>query len=265
MIIDKEQSVTAMSGRPVIPIAGSHNLRDMGGYETLDGRLVGWGRLYRSGVMSRLTEADRVEFRRLGVVAIYDLRAINERSQSPTDWHLEADTCYFCRDYETSIGALDRIISKGNFDRQEFLQMIHTAYRELPFEQADAYREMFGLLVAGRIPLLFNCTAGKDRTGIAAALILHALGVPRQTIDHDYSLTELAQDKLEAILFGDSRYAPLARLPREQYLPMLRADPQYLTVAFQEIERRLGSVANYLESILGVGPREIEVLRENLL
>jgi len=249
----------------VVPIAGSHNLRDMGGYETRDGRHVQWGKLYRSGVMSQLTAADREEFRRLGIVAIYDLRATKERVRRPTDWHHGADVDLFSREYELSVGALDGMIADGRLERDEFMRVIHDAYRELPFEQADSYREMFRLLVEGRVPLLFNCTAGKDRTGIAAALILHSLGVPRQTIDHDYSLTELAIDKLESILFGDPRYAPLAKLPRDHYLPMLRADPEYLTIAFQEIERRHQSVANYMEAMLGVGPREIEALERNLL
>jgi protein-tyrosine phosphatase len=260
-----EATAPAESNARVLPIAGSHNLRDMGGYETVDGRKVKWGRLYRSGVMAQLTAADREEFRRLGVVAIYDLRTRKERARRPTDWHHGDDIDYFSREYEMSTGALDRIIAKGALVRDEFMRVIHNAYRHLPFEQAESYRELFRLLVDGRVPLLFNCTAGKDRTGIAAALILYALGVPRHTIDHDYSLTELAMDKLEAILFGDPRYAPLAKLPREQYLPMLRADPDYLTIAFREIERRHGSIAMYLDTVLGVGAREIEALRENLL
>jgi Tyrosine phosphatase family len=83
------------------------------------------------------------------------------------------------------------------------------AYRVIPFEQADSYRELFRLLVAGRVPLLFNCTAGKDRTGVAAALILQALGVSRGTIERAYSFTELAIEKLVKILLSDARYAPL--------------------------------------------------------
>ena len=249
----------------VVPIAGSHNLRDMGGYETADGRKLKWGTLYRSGVMAQLTDADRREFRELGIVAIYDLRATQERARRPTDWHHGEAIQYHSREYEMSIGALDEMIARGTLVKEEFMRMIHDAYRDLPFEQADSYRELFALLVAGRVPLLFNCTAGKDRTGIAAALILHALGVPRKTIDHDYSLTELAMNHLESILFSDPRYAPLAALPRENYLPMFRADPDYLTIAFAEIERRHYSIVNYLDAVLGVGPREIEALREALL
>jgi protein-tyrosine phosphatase len=254
-----------LQGERLVHISASHNLRDMGGYETPDGRQVKWGMLYRSGVLGRLTVADREEFRRLGIVAIYDLRANQERARRPTDWHHGEDIKYYSREYEMSVGALDDLIAKGTLAKEAFIQVIHDAYRDLPFEQADSYRELFSLLTAGRVPLLFNCTAGKDRTGIAAALILFALGVPWQIIAHDYSLTELAMDKLELILFSDPRYGRLAALPREQYLPILRADPDYLAIAFEEIERRHISISNYLDTVLGVGPREIALLRERLL
>jgi protein-tyrosine phosphatase len=249
----------------LIPITGSHNLRDMGGYRTVDGREVKWGTLYRSGVMAELTDSDHAEFRRLGIVVIYDLRANKERKRRPTEWHHGEKIEYYSRDYELSVGALDQLIQKGNLEADAFIEIIHDAYRELPFEQADSYRELFRLLVSGHVPLLFNCTAGKDRTGIAAALILTALGVPRATIDHDYSLTELVMEKLITVLLSDPRYAPLAQLPREDYLPILRADPSYLAIAFHEIERRYDSVTGYLDAVLGVGAREIEALREVLL
>jgi protein-tyrosine phosphatase len=249
----------------VLPIVGSHNLRDMGGYQTGDGRHVKWRTLFRSGVMAGLTEADRAEFRQLGIAAIYDLRANHERERRPTQWHHGENIEYYSRDHELSAGALDDLLARGEFAADAFTDMIHAAYREFPFEQAESYRELFRLLVAGRVPLLFNCTAGKDRTGTAAALILYALGVPRETIELDYSLTELAIEKLSSILSRDSRYASLASLPRESYLPLLRADPKYLSVAFEEIKRRHGSVPEYLDAGLGVGRREIAVLREVLL
>jgi protein-tyrosine phosphatase len=254
-----------MQQHRVVPIAGSHNLRDMGGYRTAGGRETRWGVLFRSGVMAQLSEQDRADFRSLGIVAIYDLRATHERERRPTEWHHGENIDYHSRDYTLSVGALDGLLRKGDVAAESLLRVIHDAYRELPFEQAESYRELFRLLVAGRVPLLFNCTAGKDRTGIAAALILLVLGVPRETIEHDYALTELAMDKLVKVLLNDPRYAPLAALPQQRYLPILRADPSYLAIAFEAIEARHGSVAAYLETVLGVGPSETEALRRVLL
>jgi protein-tyrosine phosphatase len=260
-------TVEAKGGRVerFIPIPGSHNLRDMGGYRTEDGRELKWGTLFRSGVMARLSDADRVEFRRLGISVIFDLRANHERARRPTQWHHGQETQYYSRDYEMSAGALDEMLRKGSFAPEDATRVVHDAYRVLPFEQAASYRELLRLLVAGRVPLLFNCTAGKDRTGIAAALILFAVGVPRQTIEHDYSLTDLALAGLTDILLADPRYATLAKLPQEQYSPLLKADPDYLAVAFKEIESRHGGLPRYLEAVLGVGLKEIKALREVLL
>lgn len=246
-------------------IAGSHNLRDLGGYRTRDGRQIKRGLLFRSGVMHALSEADRTAFRNLGINVIYDLRANNERARRPTDWHHGHPIAYYSRDYELSIGALDDLIRSGDFADANVLEIIQEVYRELPFEQASSYQELFRLLVTGNVPLLFNCTAGKDRTGIAAALILYALGVPLETIEHDYALTEREIEKLIGILFADPRYAPLARVPRERYLPLFRADPDYLSIAFTEIGRRCGSTENYLQTVLGVGPAQIATLQELLL
>jgi protein-tyrosine phosphatase len=250
---------------PRIPIAGSHNLRDLGGYKTRDGRQVKRGLLFRSGVMHALSDADRVAFRKLGIAVIYDLRANDERARRPTEWHKGHPIAYHSRDYELSVGALDGLLSSDKLSRESIRRVIDDAYRELPFEQAASYHKLFGLLTARQVPLLFNCTAGKDRTGIAAALILFALGVPRETIDHDYAMTELEINKLIDILFSDPRYVRLARLPREQYLPLFRADPEYLATAFGEIERRHESVERYLEMVLDVGPKQLSVLRDLLL
>ena len=262
-------SETSESGDPsrsrFLSITGSHNLRDMGGYLADDGRHVRWLTLFRSGVMDRISDSDCAKIRRLGLAVIYDLRANHERARHPTRWHESDSIEYHSRDYEQSVGALDDLITLGGVGADAFTGLILEAYRELPFEQADSYRELFRLLIAGNVPLLFNCTAGKDRTGIAAALILSALGVSRETIELDYSLTDLVLDKLTAILTRDPRYAKLGARPREHYLPLLRADPEYLTVAFEEIERRHGTVTQYLDDVLGVGERETAALRDLLL
>lgn len=249
----------------LIPIAGSHNLRDLGGYRTADGRTVRRGLLYRSGVMTGTSEADHAAFRDLGIATIFDLRANHERTHRPTVWHEGTGVTYHSRDHEQSVGALDRMIETGSVAAEGVTTMIREVYRQLPFEQAGSYRALFRLILDRQLPLLFNCTAGKDRTGVAAALILCALGVPREAIEYDYTLTELSLDRLVAIILEDPRYAGFTALPREDYLPMLRADAGYLSIAFETIEDRHGSVVAYLDEVLGVGPADIEALRAALL
>lgn len=249
----------------ILPVDGAQNLRDMGGYHTTDGRMVKWRTLYRSGVMARLAPEGAESIRQLGIVAICDLRANDERERNPTQWHEGTETRYHSRDYEISLGELDKMVRSGELRTADVSQMIQAAYKELPFEQAQSYRKLFGLLAGGELPLLFNCTAGKDRTGIAAALILFALGVSRETIEQDYELTDHAIDRLLTILVSDPRYSKLQSTPKEVFLPLLRADPAYLALAFSEIERKSGGMFPYLEEVLGVGEREIAAMREHLL
>jgi protein-tyrosine phosphatase len=237
----------------------------MGGYTAQDGRRLKWHVLYRSGVMAKLSEADIRAFRELGITAICDLRTQHERNRRPTLWHEGTDILYYSRDYDLSVGDLEGMLKTGMIAHDSMEKVIHAVYRRLPIEQAAGYRAMFQLLLEGRVPFLFNCTAGKDRTGVGAALLLHALGMDRAVIDEDYAMTELVIDKLERLLLGDPRYARLADAPRGEYLPLLTANPAYLTIAFAEIESRYGTMQAYFQEALGVGPAEVDKLQELLL
>lgn len=115
-----------------LPIVGSHNLRDMGGYQAGDGRQVKWRTLFRSGVMAGLTEADRTEFRQLGIAAIYDLRANHERERRPTQWHQGENIEYYSRDHELSAGGGDREIDGDPIPRLSICVARIAAARELP-------------------------------------------------------------------------------------------------------------------------------------
>jgi protein-tyrosine phosphatase len=147
---------------------------------------------------------------------------------------------------------------------------MHGFYADLPYDHSECYARMFGELLAGRTPLVFNCSAGKDRTGVAAALIFSALGVPREHILHDYSLSEQIVD-YDALASGANvsrtatGFSALRSVPKEIRTPMLRSDPEYLAAALDEIVRRDGSVAGYLKSQVGVGREEAETLRGLLL
>jgi len=246
-------------------IEGGHNLRDLGGYEAADGRRVKWGLLYRSGVIRHGDDAARAALLGLGITAICDLRTPQERAHRPMDWHDTGATRYLTGDYELSAGNLDQLIAQEETTPEAMVRVMQTVYRELPFEQAPGYRSLFGQLLTGRVPLLFNCTAGKDRTGVAAALILHTLGVKRAAIEHDYTLTDAVIGRLEAILLADARYAGLQAKPRKVYLPLLTADPGYLAIAFAAMEERHGTIEGYLSAALGVGPAETAALRGLLL
>jgi protein-tyrosine phosphatase len=152
----------------------------------------------------------------------------------------------------------------------------------MPDEYHDEYAAMFHRIAAGQLPLLVHCTAGKDRTGVATAVLLTTLGVPRQTVVEDYELTgklvpapaAAAQRAAPvggaaisgaATPGGSAPLSPLAQLPVESREALWRSDPAYISAALDAIEREYGSVDVYLERELGLAKSEVQAIRAKLL
>jgi protein-tyrosine phosphatase len=255
----------ARSGTRVPNFKGALNFRDMGGYRTTDGRHVLWNKLYRSGTTHAMTEQELALAIDSGIKYAYDFRSNSERREQPSRFHGIADVEYEFRDHERVPGDITRLIRANNIRADECRDMMVKIYRSLPYDFKDAYGILFRRLANGDLPLVFNCTAGKDRTGVAAALVLTALGVPRELVDEDYLLTaQFFERSCELILDGPNR-ALFARVERAVWEPLLRTDPAYLAAMFETLNAAHGSVPNYLRDELGVDQPMIEKLRANLL
>ena len=161
-----------LTSERVLPLEGGRNFRDLGGYATADGGRVKWGRLYRSGSMARLTVADYDYLSKLGIRVVCDLRTTEERHAEPNKWQEIAQLSYWTRDYTMSFGELRRLMASDLATAEQAKAAMLGVYQQLPFEQAPSYRELFRRLAGGELPLAFNCSAGKDRAGTAAALTL---------------------------------------------------------------------------------------------
>jgi protein-tyrosine phosphatase len=234
-----------------VAIEGGFNLRDMGGYLTMDGRRIKHGMLYRSGTMAFVSADARAQLISLGIKTICDLRRPNERRAQPTTWHEETPTRYWSRDYEETSGVLADVVRHGSPTAESMYSAMISVYRALPHDHAPAYQFLFDQLVAGEVPLLFNCAAGKDRTGLAAALVLHALGVPRETIFADYMLTNSA-DFSWMLGRNEGALQKLADRAPDVCAVLLSANENFLTAAFEEMDDRHGGIDRYLAEVLGV-------------
>lgn len=268
-----ERAGGRVAARRVLPLEGGRNFRDLGGYATEDGRRVRWGRLYRSGTMAGLTEADYAWLDGLDVEVLLDLRSNEERIEEPTAWAVD-QPLYLARSYSgaNDSSALREVFASGNVTPETMRDAMAGFYRDLPRAHAPAYRELFDRLAEGETPLVFNCSAGKDRTGVAAALVLSALGVPRETILADYALSDDLVDYAAAFTpedgqapAEDSPWAFLRRLPPATVAPLLESDPAYLASALEAIEEEHGSVDAYLRDVLAVDERDLAALRAQLL
>jgi len=249
--------------RGLLPLEGGFNLRDMGGYPAADGRKVRHGVLYRSGIMSMLTDPDLAHLAKLQIATVCDFRRHGERVREPTRWYEPAGALHWSRDYEESSGVLDEVMSGAAVSAGQMEQAMIAAYREMPVDHAPSYRFMFERLLGGHVPLLFNCSAGKDRTGIAAALILSVLGVSRDDILEDYLLTNHADHRRLIARFGDWG-ARLLETDAKVIEPLMTARADYLEAMFTSLEQDHGGIDAYLAG-LGVDAAAKIQLRDLLL
>ena len=253
LLRDTRSGATLRTAERLLPLERGSNFRDIGGYAAAGGKHVRWGLIYRSGATPLLTDADVARVHALGLRDMIDLRSSEERVLAPT------------RITGVRYTAIDYPMMTMMGDRPALTNGI-ALYHGFPAFFAPQLRIIFGDLTGGQRPILYHCSAGQDRTGFATAMILSALGVPRATILTDYHLStadrrpenELppiddatARTNPVAALFQRYQHVPGASVPR----PLKEADGRaFLEGAFDEIDRRWGSVDAYLAQEVGVTP-----------
>ncbi|MFN9475612.1 tyrosine-protein phosphatase [Acidovorax sp.] len=225
-----------------LPMAGATNFRDLGGYIGQDGRTVKWRRIFRSDHLAGLTPADQALLAELGVT-----RAIDFRGQAEGAAYAYAipGVAYHPLVIEPTVvqRALELQATGRALTAQDAVGLMQDTYRGFVHENAPRFAELFRLLLASDAPTVFHCTAGKDRTGFAAALILLALGVPRETVMQDYLLT----NNLYRRPAGMGSHAP------EEVLAVLwRVQEEFLDAALHMVDQDYGGVQTYLVEVLGV-------------
>jgi protein-tyrosine phosphatase len=255
--------VRAEAAARFVQLDGAQNFRDVGGYRTVNGETVKHGVLYRSGTLGGLSARGQAQLAGLRPVAIVDLRTTEERSHDRNgDW-LVAQPGYWAKDGGMSLGDLRKLFGDPSKLTAEIMRESMTAaYRTMYKEQTPGYRVLFARLLDGEGPVVLNCTAGKDRTGIGAALVLTALGVPYATVREDFLLSNAGVDP--AKLAGTTG-SPLAAFPPEVVAPLLGVEGPYLDAAFDQIRQDHGTVENFLARELGVGPDQITQLHRRML
>jgi len=252
-------------------LRGKRNFRDIGGYSTNEGRIVRRGLVYRSGALSHLTDSDCSELDSLEIQVLCDFRSRREREREPVNWP-GMPRVSLQWDYDASRSSLRELLEDPEISAETAEEGMIRHYEAIPFEFTDQFAELFNRLASGDLPLVFTCSAGKDRTGVAAALILTSLGVPWNQVQADYELTdryvnlelELFQDSTRGIGLGDG-YGIVARLPSEVRAPLLRSSRKYLQAAFSRIVNEHGSVNRYLYERLGMTDSQLQEILRRLL
>lgn len=249
----------------LLPLEGGYNFRDLGGYRGAGGKTVRWGTLFRSGTMTHLTPADFTYLKRIGLRTVTDFRSIEERRVEPVAWP-QGGATVLADDYKIDSNPMTQGLGHADLTEQKAFDLMAEGYRTLPYDLASQYRRMFAQLLAGNAPLAFNCSAGKDRTGIAAALILTALGVSREDVFKDYLLTN------RYILDKMTPQSPLSKadevwgaMPPAAMRAFGAADRRFLQAMFDAIDKRSGDIDLYLEKEMGLSKIDIAALRARYL
>jgi protein-tyrosine phosphatase len=260
----------AASSDRVLTLQGGCNFRDIGGYRTADGRQVRWGKVFRAGVLSYVTAGDHASLGALGIRTICDLRRAEERWNEPTRWpDATARTLHW--DDESDVQSLRKYAARQPATGAGMFAAMLELYRGLPLRMSARVRGLLNCIVEDHLPIVVHCAAGKDRTGVAIAVLLSALGVPRDTVVEDYLLTNdvgnfevFIRGREDAQLgLADAKH-PLLSMPEEIRRVAFSADPAFLSAAFEAIDE-LGGVEGYIEEVLGLDVAMREVLRKRLL
>lgn len=249
-----------------LPLDGCVNFRDLGGYATDDGRRVRWGRVFRSGHMANLSDAGKRDFATLDIRAVCDFRMEEERATENADLPGAPVTATLGippgvgdREYFHRVFASTR-------DPAVVREAVHETLRHIVRTAGARYARMFDVLLANRDgSVLLNCSAGKERTGIGAALFLTALGVPRDTVRHDFLLSGVYFPALSEVGRVREKYGVNAddeALAVALVMPLLETPASYVDAALDAIDASHGGIDDYLARACGVGPAERRLLRE---
>ena len=235
------------------------NFRDLGGYTTSEEKQLKWGLIYRSGHLSNSNLFDQEKLKKLGIKTIIDFRAEKDRRDHPYFTNIsKINIPIESGDFST----MKDVLIKDNFTRSETIAYIQKSYIEILENDADKYAEMFDVLLdKNNYPILLSSHLGKDRTGIAAALLLYVLGVPEYTIEEDYLASNKYIDPKKTISISE----PLPETLQEAMTALFSANNAYLNFAFDYIKETYGSIDNYLEKKVRVSKGKIIILRKLML
>jgi len=263
------------SYRRLLPLEGGSNFRDMGGYPSSMGGKVKRGLLFRSGAMTSLTPLDVDYLGRFGFEAVVDLRSSEEISLFPNVWVERSDVPYLKVDYSIlAMMAASQDEDSTVDDMRDYSQMYRSIHRSIE-PQLKLY---FETLLDADGPVVVNCSAGQDRTGVTSALLLSVLGVAEDQIIEDYLLStdfrrpqyEFGEADLEAAAETNAFAAMMLRYGAEE--DRTRANPlvtkdgtPFIAYTLAEVRRNHGSVETYLVNRLGLDRSQIERLRKRYL
>ncbi|ANZ14344.1 protein tyrosine/serine phosphatase [Streptomyces noursei ATCC 11455] len=258
-----------------VPLHGAVNCRDLGGCRTEDGRQLRSGRLFRSDALAKLTPEDVTALGRLGLRTVIDMRVASEISFDGADrlptglavTSLPVDDTGLFAAMQAAIATKDPVEQQRRLGDGKAEALMRAMYPTFVTNAAD--RAAFGALLTriadgDRLPLLYHCTSGKDRTGWLSYLLLRLLGVPHATALRDYLLSNALRREADAAVRAQLKQAGLMQNP-DLLIPLQEVRTGYLATGLDRLQRDYGGLPRYLSAGLGVDARTAARIRAQLL
>ena len=254
-----------------LKLASVPSFQDIGGYETVDGRTVRSGRLFRSGHFGRLSPVDRKQLDDAGIRLVIDLRGARDivrdghylLPSGAQRLHLSAfDDSRKIDQSQRQLIKADMKMHRAALRKGDGERLMIAALMRLAFDRTKVFQALLSFLAEDRcLPAIVHCSAGKDRTGWAATLLLLALGVPEtEVLAHYLSSNEYRRDEVRSSL---AKMSP--HVDTEAMLPLLEVRPQYLIATFHAIRQRFGSLDDYLTRAIDLDAERRRRLQANFL
>lgn len=270
VIIPADLPIEQREAHRVLKFEGVVNFRDLGGYKTTDNHSVKWGKLYRSATLAHSSRADLLALQKLNLSTLIDFRSAAEKLEEP---NVLPDPAGF-RVVEiptlddgnkAMIGEVMQRIESGNFDGFDPDHFMLEANIQFASKFTPQFKEFIHtILDAKGSPVVWHCSAGKDRTGFSSAILLRILGVPQSTVVSDYMMSKeyaLAGRKSEIRmlrLFNGDEAADILTI-------MMGVEESWLQAAFVEIDRQWGNFDNYVHNGLQLSAEDVAQLKSTLL
>ncbi len=253
-----------------------NNTRDLGGFPAADGRCIKHGKLIRSGKLYKLPDSTRLQLENMGVTTVVDMRIERERLDYP-DSHIDGARHVVLPLVIAEAAGITYTKSLAKVWREESKRIksefgtadayMRDVYERILFDSQSqkTLKAFFELVKADENCILWHCSAGKDRTGIAAMLLEGLLGVDEELIIEDYVISNVFQRNKRTLQKAALLVLPVARDFKRILYALMIAKPEYIKHALEKIKERYGSIVGYCKEALGITDEDIEFLKDKYL
>lgn len=239
-----------------------HNFRSVGNIKNTEGRVLKEGMFYRSAHLHQLKKKSFDEFEKLGIAEIIDLRNSKEIFEKPD--HLSKGITYkkysAFEDEGDQLAQARKLVLKGKVNASDADKRMIDFYREYVTENPETIKNIITEIMESEKPILYHCTAGKDRTGIVTALILTVLKFDKETIYNEYLLSNNFRKPLveKRLRLANNLHFLYPKMDLQVLEKLSWVEKRYLDAAFGEIDKKYGSTDTYIQQVLGISEAKRE-------